>query len=188
MNEKEFRAINLWMADVGRVQPLVGLYPTDPVNCSRYVKCQRRNRAVSWNVGVGFVVWWSVFLRKQHKRLELCCPPSNISCFHMAEFCIRVAYVSVGVRFAIIFLQIFVFYGLFCVFWAYGATGGCFGLVYAWMLNGFFTFYMPFWSVCQQVCSLCLVFRIDFDDRFIFLKLLTCECRSKAEFSWITQC
>lgn len=51
----------------------------------------------------GFVVWWSLFLRKQHKRLELCCPPSNISCFHMAEFCTRVAYVSVRVRFPLFF-------------------------------------------------------------------------------------
>lgn len=55
----------------------------------------------------GFLVWWSLFLRKQHKRLELCCPPSNISCLHMAEFCLRVAYVSVRVRFFAFFSSVF---------------------------------------------------------------------------------
>lgn len=136
----------------------------------------------------GFVVWWSLFLRKQHKRLELCCPPSNISCFHMAEFCIRVAYVSVRVRFALFF-----FLSVFCILWlilCFLSLWGDRRLFWTRLcrdVKQILHFLMAFWRVCQQVCSLCLVFRIDFEDRFIFLNLLTCECRSKAEFSWITQ-
>lgn len=139
MNEKQFGAINLWMADVGRVQPLVGLYPTDPVNCSRYVKCQRRNRAVSWNVGVfwfgGVCSWgsstnaWNCAVH--HQTSAVFTWLSSASVWLMSAW---------GFVFSLFFHQCFIFYGSFCVSWAYGATGGYFGLVYAWMLNGFFTF------------------------------------------------
>lgn len=109
----------------------------------------------------------------------------------MAESCISVGYIILLFTAGCFSIHSVLFSPVFCILWlimCFRATGSCFCLVYAWMLNRFFTFYWHFWVFVSRFAAFglfsALLLKIV---SYFFLNLLTCECRSKAVFSWITR-
>lgn len=109
----------------------------------------------------------------------------------MAESCISVGYIILLFKAGCFSIHSVLFSPVFCILWlimCFRATGSCFCLVYAWMLNRFFTFYWHFWVFVSRFAAFglfsALLLKIV---SYFFLNLLTCECRSKAVFSWITR-
>lgn len=149
------RAFNLWMAAVAKVQPLIVIYPTDCVNCSRYVKCHRTRRAfhpemllLTWKSG-GFcrlqspVRCFVIGACSRGSSTNACncaifSKTSSVYCISVG-YCIILFFTAGSCRYSF-WAFFFSVFGSLCVSCAFGATGGCFWLIYAWMLNRSFAF------------------------------------------------